>query len=102
MACDAAMRILVKDMVMKCLLMTPLIGLTSLSAFFILQKVTMVSLACELGHTPLLATPVQRWRFFVAHNPRTDDTTCFSPELLQLLTLDHPSLPKLVGDGEGI
>ena len=51
MACDAAMRVLVKDMVMTTLLMTRSIGLTSLSAFLPLQKVTLTSLACELGHT---------------------------------------------------
>ena len=51
------MRVLVKDMVRKFLLMTRSIGLTSLSALLPLQKVTLVSLACELGHTSPVPTP---------------------------------------------
>ena len=60
MACDAEIRALLKDMVVQCLLTTRSIGLTSLSALLRPQKVTLIVLACELGHTPPVTRPRQQ------------------------------------------
>ena len=64
MACDAAIRALLKDMVIKCLLTTRLIGLTALFALLHLQMVTLVSQACELAHTSSATKLCQQWWFF--------------------------------------
>ena len=51
MACDAAIRVLLKDMMIWCLLFTRSIGLISLSALLNPYTLILISLACELGHT---------------------------------------------------
>ena len=64
MACDAAIRALLTDMMIKCLLMSRSIGMTSLSAFLLLQNVTLASLACDLAHTSSVISSLQHWRRF--------------------------------------
>ena len=59
MACDAAIRALLIDMMIKCLLMSRSIGITSLSAFLLLQNVTLASLACDLAHTSSVISSLQ-------------------------------------------
>lgn len=54
MACDAAIRVFVNDIVMSGLWSVRLIGLTSLSSLLLFGMVTLLSLACDLAHSSLV------------------------------------------------